>query len=256
MQRTEPPINTLLLDIDGVIKNKGILVPGTGDLLRNLTEKGINIKFVTNCSLHKLNKLDEKISPGLKFEILDPIDVLVNMIDIHPELYQCSAMVIGTKEIRHRLSEAGIKLTTPNKVDAVFIFEKLNYDQDELVYASRLVLNGARLYCAGLDRFFWYKGDVYPGVGAIVKQISYMTQSDAIVLGKPSKLIFELALGQNFDLKSTLFVGDDLQTDILGAKQCGILTAYLATTSSPNINNSNLADKVDIDFKSLVEKIF
>lgn len=251
-------IRTLLLDIDGVVNNKGLLIPGSSELLQRIVDKGITIKFVTNCSLHKLHHFDEKIVPGFRLEIIDPIDVLKNLAVKDPFFHKSRSTVIGTKEIRRRISELGIEISDnkDSNVDIVFIFEKLNYDQEEIVYASRSVLNGAKLYCAGLDRLFWHQGNVYPGVGAITEQVKFMTQSEASVLGKPSKLIFELALNQVTEISNVLFVGDDFHIDIVGAKNSGVMTAYL--TNNPLIDiglYKPYADVIDVDFKNFVEKI-
>ena len=249
-------IKTLLLDIDGIVNNKGSLIPGINELLQRIVDKGIKIKFVTNCSLHKIYHLGEKILPGYKLEIVDPIDVLMSLATKDPSLYQCQTLVIGTKDIRKRISDSGIKISENKSVENVFIFEKLNYDQEELVFASRSVLNGARLYCAGIDRLFWYQGNVYPGVGAITEQVKFMTQAEAFILGKPSRLIFELAMHQVPDLNHTVFVGDDFHIDILGAKNCGLMTAYLTIEPLSKVSRyMPQADLIDVDFKSFAEKI-
>lgn len=248
-------IKTLLLDIDGVVNNKGFPVPGVENRLQRIIKKGINIKFVTNCSLHKLHRFDEKIVPGYKLEIIDPIDVLISLAKKDRFLFQYNSTVIGTKEIRNRISEFGIISSKTKDTDVVFIFEKLNYNQEEILYASRSVLNGAKLYCAGSDRLFWYQGNVYPGVGAITEQIKFMTQTEAFILGKPSKLIFELALGSVPEIGSAMFVGDDFNIDILGAKNCGLMTVYLTNNPVRKVTDQPpQADQVEIDFITFADK--
>jgi len=227
-------IKALLLDIDGVIKQKGKIIPNISDHLKRVIDNGILVKFVTNCSLYKLYKFSEKILPGYKVEIIDPLDVLKDLISKNPSLINHQSIILGTKDIKKRISELGIKLSDNKKVDSVFIFEKLRYNQDEITQASRAVLNGAKLYCAGIDQLFWFKGEAYPGVGAITEQIKFMTRANAFVLGKPSERIFELAMYPDIKPNQTAFVGDEFHIDILGAKKCGLTTVYLTTNSLAN----------------------
>lgn len=60
-------------------------------------------------------------------------------------------------------------------------------------------------------------------IGAFVAGLEYVTGTEAVVMGKPSKDFFETAL-QSLDLRpeDAVMVGDDIESDIGGAQRAGI----------------------------------
>ena len=61
-------------------------------------------------------------------------------------------------------------------------------------------------------------GQIHPGGGCVVKTVEVACQKEAVVLGKPSKLAFDLIVRENnlqeIPKSKFLMVGDNLQTDI------------------------------------------
>lgn len=249
--------DVMLLDIDGVIKKEGVLIPGIEAQLLRIINAGIEIKFVTNCSLHKINGLGNKIIPDREIEIIDPLDVLEEEIQNDSLLLQDYCMFIGAKDIRQRIKDLGFHIAdikTGEKPDIIFVFEKLNYDQEEITLASRHVMNGAKLVCAGSDRFFGFRGNAYPGVGAITAQIRYMANTDATLLGKPSKKIFELSI-RKISAANAIFIGDDYTIDIIGAKRVGLKTGFIYDKIKNRNFSASGADITANDLKQLVDEL-
>ena len=155
-------ITTLLLDIDGVVNHKGILLPDISKLLQHVIDQGVTVKFVTNCSLHKLHGFDKKILPGVQLEIIDPVDVLHSFILTNPFFYQANSAVIGTREIRDRIAKLGINMLEngDSGVQVAFIFEKLHYEQDEILQVSRSVLRK----CFLKGRVRWENDQIHPNL--------------------------------------------------------------------------------------------
>src|SRR3989442_15082821 len=68
-----------------------------------------------------------------------------------------------------------------------------------------------------------YKYGPAIAVGPIVKALEYATGRRATVIGKPSPLIFQIALRRaNCDKRDAVMIGDQLETEIEGAKKAGI----------------------------------
>lgn len=134
------------------------------------------------------------------------------------------------------------------------LFEKKNYDQEQITKISRLLIKGTHLYISGLDRYFWYQNEIYPGIGAIAEQIKFMTRSEISVLGKPSNTIFELAIHGEEITNDILFVGDDYDVDIIGAKKFGLHTIYIANeTIDQKLNLQTYADETYKNFKDFID---
>ncbi|MBU4466205.1 MAG: HAD hydrolase-like protein, partial [Actinobacteria bacterium] len=69
---------------------------------------------------------------------------------------------------------------------------------------------------------------IAPGNGTLVSAVHTAVGRLAVVAGKPETPIFEEAVAR-FGAKSPLFIGDRLDTDILGAERAGIRSALVLT---------------------------
>jgi ribonucleotide monophosphatase NagD (HAD superfamily) len=75
-----------------------------------------------------------------------------------------------------------------------------------------------------------FKNRVAMAVGPIAKAIEYSSGKKAVAIGKPSRLMFELALElAGCGPEDAVMVGDQEETDILGAKGMGITSIMVKT---------------------------
>jgi ribonucleotide monophosphatase NagD (HAD superfamily) len=75
-----------------------------------------------------------------------------------------------------------------------------------------------------------FKNRVAMAVGPIVKAIEYASGKKAVAIGKPSRLMFELALEQAACRpEDAVMIGDQEETDILGAERMGITSIMVKT---------------------------
>jgi 4-nitrophenyl phosphatase len=94
--------------------------------------------------------------------------------------------------------------------------------------------HGARLIVANLDRVFPIEDGLRPGAGAIVGAFHGMGFEPDAVCGKPNPLAIERAFelrGMPKD-KRLLMIGDQLETDILGAERVGVDSVLVLTGAS------------------------
>jgi HAD superfamily hydrolase (TIGR01458 family) len=89
---------------------------------------------------------------------------------------------------------------------------------------------GAELYCLHKNRW-WQTGDgARLDAGAFVAGLEYAADIEATVLGKPSAAYFAAALAAlDAEAGLTWMIGDDLETDILGAHKHGMKTVLVRT---------------------------
>jgi ribonucleotide monophosphatase NagD (HAD superfamily) len=86
--------------------------------------------------------------------------------------------------------------------------------------------------------------------GPIVKALEFASGKRAVLIGKPSTRMFQLALRlANEEPSRAAMVGDQIETDILGARRAGIHTILVltGTESRERIANSNIKPEVIID---------
>ena len=92
-----------------------------------------------------------------------------------------------------------------------------------------------------------------PGAHRILDQVALRPFFKAVVISgevswkKPSQHIFKIALSKlSTKPEETIFVGDDYEADIVGAKNVGMKTVFLS-------KESNEYQKTDITIESLKE---
>ncbi|MDX6424922.1 MAG: hypothetical protein QOD52_327 [Gaiellaceae bacterium] len=89
---------------------------------------------------------------------------------------------------------------------------------------------GADLYCLHKNRWWQTADGARLDAGAFVAGLEYAADIEATVLGKPSNAYFAAAL-EALDAEAglTWMVGDDLETDIVGAHKHGMKTLLVRT---------------------------
>ena len=89
---------------------------------------------------------------------------------------------------------------------------------------------GAELYCLHKNRWWQTADGPRLDAGAFVAGLEYAAGIEATVLGKPSRAYFAAALEAiDADPELTWMVGDDLEGDIVGARQFGMRTMLVRT---------------------------
>jgi len=129
---------------------------------------------------------------------------------------------IHDKELAHQLGEEYLKITPTKGALMPGALETLSYLHEK--YQLYIITNGfgevqeTKLENSGLNGFF-----------------KKMITSDTIGIQKPHPAIFHHALTSVHAKKAeSLMVGDDLVTDIMGARRSGIDQVFLNTTRVPH----------------------
>lgn len=158
---------------------------------------------------------------------LDPLLLLPAKIKIGSGI-----AAYGSDTFLEQLVTLGYRLDfqTP---EAVVIGIKQHFESEEYAQMIEFLLQGARL--VGMHETSLYAKDEkrYPGVGAILKMLSFATSVGYDVVGKPSRLFYESALQKlqmqeneaSFD-KITI-ISDDVTGDLVGAKALGMRTLFV-----------------------------
>ena len=82
--------------------------------------------------------------------------------------------------------------------------------------------------------------------GAFVALLEFASNKTATVIGKPSRLFFEMAL-KDLELSpaEVLMIGDDVESDIVGASNVNIQTCLVQTGKFREMDLKNSAIKPD-----------
>jgi HAD superfamily hydrolase (TIGR01450 family) len=131
-----------------------------------------------------------------------------------------------------------------------------DWDVNRLNRAFQYVLKGATLL--GTQGNIYYldrKGDPVIDTGSFVEMISKATKTKARIFGKPSIEYFEQALRLlNVPSEDVLVIGDDFESDILGAINAKLKTILVQTGKGRYYDrkeNSKFPDLIIPSFSSL-----
>jgi HAD superfamily hydrolase (TIGR01458 family) len=222
----------ILLDVDGVLHVSGAPIAGAAAAVRRLRADGHRIRFVSNTTTRSRAQIGDQLRlMGIEVE--------------DDELQTTGAVAARVLKGKRVLALTmpgllddleGLQLVGMN-VDAVLLGGADEGEETGRVF-SYLNLNrafheleaGADLYCLHKNRWWQTAEGARLDAGAFVAGLEYAADIEATVLGKPSNAYFAAAL-EALDAEAglTWMVGDDLETDIVGAHKHGMKTLLVRT---------------------------
>ncbi len=220
-------IKGVILDLDGTVYRGGAEVPGAANFIAWLRAQGIKHLFVTN----RANRTPEEICTQLRgYGIAcDDKDVLTTAQVTAWHLGKGKVFFIGEEGLRRELVNAGFEITDDSPDYVIVSFDR-DPSQDKIAKACRLIEGGAKFVATNPDKGLPTESGYQPGTGAIVESVSAVTGLKPMMIGKPERLIVDLAL-ERMGLKAAevINVGDNVDTDIPAGKNAGVRTAFILT---------------------------
>jgi len=221
-------IKGILFDIGGVLYVGDKVVEGARELISEL-EKEYKIRFLTNTTRKPPKMVYDKLR-NMGFEIKE--HQLFTALEVAKKIVEkenSKAVTILTEEAEKYFGKFHCIDTRSKFVVVGDAGENFNYTR--LNRAFRTLINGAELIAVAKNRYFKDSdGELSMDAGGFVKALEYASGVEAKVVGKPSKEFFELAI-ESMGLKSdeVLMVGDDIESDIAGAKNAKIEAVLVKT---------------------------
>jgi 5'-nucleotidase len=138
--------------------------------------------------------------------------------------------LVGEPGLESEMDRQGHRRTYGDGARFVVVGLDRRVDYDKLDTAARLVRNGARLIATHTSSLYMYKTGPAMATGPLVKAIEFASGKKATVVGKPSSLMFRIALQKaGCSAADAVMIGDQLDTDILGAARAGIDSVLVET---------------------------
>jgi HAD superfamily hydrolase (TIGR01458 family) len=222
----------ILVDVDGVLHVSGAPIAGAASAVQRLRDAGHRLRFVTNTTTRSRNQVAEGLRK-MRIE-LDDDELQTTGVVAARALKGKRVLALTMPGILDDLG--GLSLVGMN-VDAVLIGGADEGEETGRVF-SYLNLNrafheldaGAELYCLHKNRWWQTADGARLDGGAFVAGLEYAADTEATVLGKPSAAYFTAALeALDAEAEMTWMVGDDLETDCLGAHRHGMKTILVRT---------------------------
>jgi HAD superfamily hydrolase (TIGR01458 family) len=214
-------IKTIVFDLDGTVFFKDKLIDGVGDTLKRLREKGYNLRFVTNTDSIDRKTISDKVkSYGLELPVEEIYNCSIAAVKFMESRKDKTCFVLASDKILPEFDHLPFDDENPDYVVIGDFRDKVSYPI--INKAFRCIHNGADIV-AMQDGGYMFTGEgINLDTGAFVKMFEYASGKNAILVGKPSAEFFNIALaGTDSRPEETLVVGDDLSSDIKGAKNIG-----------------------------------
>lgn len=222
----------LLIDMDGVLWRGAEPVAGLADFFASLRRRRIGFVLLTNnASKTPAHYVERLTGYGIA---VTPAEIITSAQATADYLAgQCApgtpVYVIGMAGLRQAMAERGFQLldaaAEPGSVRYVVVGWDYHLNYEDLAQATLHIRAGAGFVGSNPDRTWPSERGLLPGAGAILAALQAATDVEPTVVGKPSPLMFQIALRRLGAAASTVaMLGDRLETDILGGHDAGLTT--------------------------------
>lgn len=247
-----PDPHSYLIDLDGCIWLGGELLPGSAAFVAHLEAEGHRVRYLTNTSGSTGADLAARLAalgiPTEETHIFTPLDALQQLDALRSAQ---PVLALGSVRLTEVLTAGGLEVVGPlagaEAAGSVVLGRFGNLTLAHLEAAANVLWQGGLLVALNADARVPAKGGrILVGVGAVAACLELATDSEALVVGKPSAEFFEAALRRfGATAATSTMIGDSLEADILGAKRVGMRTILLgaaAATGPADARAENLAE--------------
>jgi 4-nitrophenyl phosphatase len=246
----------LVIDMDGVLWHGSDPLPGVAEFFQTLKAHQIQFVLATNNPSKRPEEFAEKARGfGVPAGPEDVVTCVQAVTFYLKEKYPSGSRVhvIGEKALKEQVHEAGYELADRDVVAVVTALDRqLSYDTFKR--ATLLIRDGAEFIGTNADPFYPTEEGFVPGSGMMVIAIAATSGTEPVVMGKPGRVLFDLAQARmNLPAEQLASVGDRLDTDIEGGRRLGMHTILLLSgiTSREDLDRSPI--KPDWVFDGLVD---
>ncbi len=242
----------VLLDLDGTLFHDTHPLPGAIELVHHLKKTGVRFACLSNSGSSPLKVMQRMEAVGIH---LDPGGIYTAAVAAcdyvrknlprsgparKPRIYHlagesCAQLLEGLVDWVEQPREP---------CDAILVasLENPSVTPERLFTALQLARGGAEIIGLCADRVYPSVRGMEFGAGALTWMLSYAAQAEPIFCGKPEPRFFaELCQRLQVAPPGCLLIGDNLETDIAGAKRVGMRTILTLTGVSRQSDLSTVA---------------
>ena len=215
-----------LFDLDGVIYLGPAAVPGAAETMERLAAAGTAVMYVTNNAARSADTVVKQlVSLGLRAgsdNVLTSAQVAaIGLAEVLPR--GAKVLVAGSASLAGLIAEAG--MVPVNSADDEPVAVLQGYDPvlswpllDEVCLA---IARGALWFATNDDASRPTDRGLVPGAGAMIAAVATAIGGSPTTFGKPHRPMMAEAVRRT-GARRPLFVGDRIDTDIVGANNAGM----------------------------------
>lgn len=220
-------LKLIMIDLDGTLYIGNQEIPGAKQVLQQLRNAGLQLRFLTNTTTKTHAQLVAQMR-SMGFDLAD--DELISA---------AQGALLELKDLQKKMQRR-LKIW-PLVADAVksdfrdFIQDEENPDyivlgdigdRWDLALINRLFTvmhSGAELIALHKNRFWQTQEGLKADIGFFVAGLEYVCNKPVIAMGKPNRDFFQRVLySVGVNAQESLMVGDDIDSDVGGAQAMGI----------------------------------
>lgn len=249
-------LRAVILDMDGVLWRSDVVLPGVAEFFAFVQQRGIAFALATNNSTKTVDSYVERLnSVSVPARPEQVITSAVATADYISRTYppETPVYIIGETGIHQALAGRGYH-EDPERAELVIVGLDTQLTYQKLKIATLRIRAGAKFIGTNGDRTFPIPEGLVPGNGSLLAAIQTATGVEPVVIGKPERIMFEVALQRlGTTPAQTLMIGDRLETDILGAQRAGLPSALVLTGVTPEQEAQTNDVHADGVFDSLLD---
>jgi HAD superfamily hydrolase (TIGR01450 family) len=248
----------LIVDLDGVVWLGGQAIDGAVEAVAELRARGTRLLFLTNDpsssreeQAGRLTAIGIETSAG---DVMTSAAATARFLADRADLRGRRAFVIGSPAFQREIAAAGFALVPAadaEEAELVVVGGHSGFDFAELRAATRALAQGAQLFAAGRDRVVPTNDGPEPATGAIVAAVETAASVTATAIGKPEPFMFAIAREALAGCRRVAVVGDNLASDIAGAKRAGLAAILVLTGTAQEGDIASAEYQPDLVLPSL-----
>jgi 4-nitrophenyl phosphatase len=253
---TPAALRGLMIDMDGVLWRGDGPLPGLAEFFEMLRERDIRFVLATNNPSKRPEGFAEKARRfGAPVETEDVVTCVQAVVYYLNEHYPQDSRihVIGEAALKEQIQEAGYILADEDVVAVVVALERsLTYETFKR--ATLLIRAGAEFIGTNGDPSYPTEEGFVPGSGMMVIALAATSDTKPVIMGKPERVIFDLALEKlGLPREQVASVGDRLDTDIEGGRRLGLRTILMLSGIASRADLEKIPIKPDWVFEDLLD---
>lgn len=223
-----------LFDLDGVLlkgKENPIKIGGVR-IFDKIRSRGKKLRIVTNNSTDAVQTVVERLSArGITVEREEVLTSARLTAEYIAKTYgKATYFLVGETGFAEELDSLGLRRTYGTRADVVAIGLDRRLTYRKLDSAVRVAREGADIVAAHSARLYMSKRGPAITVGPILKAVEFGANKRGFAVGKPSPLMFEIAMKRaGCTKRETVMIGDQEDTDVEGACRSGIDSVLVRT---------------------------
>jgi glycerol 3-phosphatase-2 len=226
-------IDVVLSDLDGVVYQGANAIAQAVDALGQVSTSGLRVGYITNNASRTDEQVAEHLSSfGLSVSAADVVTSPQAAVRILAGLVPAGSLilVVGGDGLVDELQKGGFPITRTAADGPAAVIQGFAPDVGwkQLAEASFALKHDIPWVATNTDWTIPVAGGIAPGNGTLVSAVHTAVGKLPVVAGKPEVAIFEEA-ERRFGAAKPLFIGDRLDTDILGATRAGMPVVHVMT---------------------------